>query len=505
MWERVADRFNANRTRGTPERDWESLRRKFRNLYGKPKLTGRNSTPRENDETFEQTVDEATANEEQRGAVVAEQGLVAETNGGLEELGQRFAHENYAPDSDRESAGRGEEAANTEHHDGIPAGVRGSADDAENGDPPDTLAERPQGSIFTRDGVVDAALAAEFDLSQFSPDEDDEESSQPAQQRHLQSDGGSERDRTEGLQDTDSGAQVSVSLATDATQTRRGQTPHATSTRTARSPSSRLTQRTTVTTASPAASSTSARVPRSVGRPRGSRRDLLDTVVTPDGPILQRDPARAQADALELEAHPSLNIGTNRLGGRDIRVMRDNLATMSESGANATGKRSPASDATRDATASYGKNKRIRAKARLEELKQDIEALGKEQFSAGADMMQMLVIFQKDSDRRTEAEERRRREEREERREADRLEREERERIRNEVAEAAERRREHDIKESRELREVQQRSDAAREASLAMDREENRRRYEERLAMERAEARERHEQLMLMLSKQNKD
>ncbi|KAE9053742.1 hypothetical protein PF010_g32796 [Phytophthora fragariae] len=38
-----------------------------------------------------------------------------------------------------------------------------------------------------------------------------------------------------------------------------------------------------------------------------------------------------------------------------------------------------------------------------------------------------------------------------------------------------------------------------------MDREENRRRYEERLAMERAEARERHEQLMLMLSKQNKD
>ncbi|KAE8960009.1 hypothetical protein PF007_g31353, partial [Phytophthora fragariae] len=87
----------------------------------------------------------------------------------------------------------------------------------------------------------------------------------------------------------------------------------------------------------------------------------------------------------------------------------------------------------------------MRAKARLEELKQDIEALGKEQFSAGADMMQMLVFFQKDSDRRTEAEERRRREEREERREADRLEREERERIRNEVAEAAERRREHDI------------------------------------------------------------
>ncbi|KAH7484930.1 hypothetical protein PRIC2_004048 [Phytophthora ramorum] len=157
--------------------------------------------------------------------------------------------------------------------------------------------------------------------------------------------------------------------------------------------------------------------------------------MTPDGRILQRDPARAQADAIKLEVHPSLDIGTNRLGGRDIRVMRDNLTTMSESGTNDNGKRFPASDTT----PSYGKNKRIRAKARLEELKRDIEALGKEKFITGADMMQMLVFFQKDSDRRVEVEERRRREEREERREAARLEREERKRIRLEVADAAER------------------------------------------------------------------
>jgi hypothetical protein len=42
MWERVAERFNAERQRNPPERDWESLRRKFRSLYGKPKPTGRN-------------------------------------------------------------------------------------------------------------------------------------------------------------------------------------------------------------------------------------------------------------------------------------------------------------------------------------------------------------------------------------------------------------------------------------------------------------------------------
>ncbi|GMG16274.1 unnamed protein product [Phytophthora fragariaefolia] len=115
--------------------------------------------------------------------------------------------------------------------------------------------------------------------------------------------------------------------------------PASSSTRTARPPSERTPQQTAAATASPAASLGSARAPRSAGRSRASRHGPLDTVMTPDGPILQRDPARAQTDAIELEAHPSLNIGTNRLGGRDIRGLRDNLASMSESGANDNGKR----------------------------------------------------------------------------------------------------------------------------------------------------------------------
>ncbi|OWZ06430.1 hypothetical protein PHMEG_00021316 [Phytophthora megakarya] len=40
MWEQVAVQYNANRTRGSPERDFESLRRKFKSLYTKPKPAG---------------------------------------------------------------------------------------------------------------------------------------------------------------------------------------------------------------------------------------------------------------------------------------------------------------------------------------------------------------------------------------------------------------------------------------------------------------------------------
>ncbi|KAE9279323.1 hypothetical protein PR003_g28258 [Phytophthora rubi] len=40
MWEDAALEYNSRRERGWLERDFDSLRRKFRNLYGKPKPTG---------------------------------------------------------------------------------------------------------------------------------------------------------------------------------------------------------------------------------------------------------------------------------------------------------------------------------------------------------------------------------------------------------------------------------------------------------------------------------
>ncbi|KAE8908024.1 hypothetical protein PF005_g1224 [Phytophthora fragariae] len=42
MWEEVALEYNSRRGRSWLERDYDSLRRKFRNLYGKTKPTGNN-------------------------------------------------------------------------------------------------------------------------------------------------------------------------------------------------------------------------------------------------------------------------------------------------------------------------------------------------------------------------------------------------------------------------------------------------------------------------------
>ncbi|POM57912.1 Hypothetical protein PHPALM_37517 [Phytophthora palmivora] len=45
MRERVADKYNPKRARDAPERDAESLRREFRNLYKKPKPSGKGEVP----------------------------------------------------------------------------------------------------------------------------------------------------------------------------------------------------------------------------------------------------------------------------------------------------------------------------------------------------------------------------------------------------------------------------------------------------------------------------
>ncbi|KAF4137165.1 hypothetical protein GN958_ATG13633 [Phytophthora infestans] len=45
MWEQVAIQYSASRTRGSPERDFKSLRRKFKNLYSNPKPTGSGEVP----------------------------------------------------------------------------------------------------------------------------------------------------------------------------------------------------------------------------------------------------------------------------------------------------------------------------------------------------------------------------------------------------------------------------------------------------------------------------
>ncbi|OWZ06666.1 hypothetical protein PHMEG_00021046 [Phytophthora megakarya] len=142
MWEPVAVRFNANRARGTPERDIESLCRKFKNLYAKPKPSeaeGGAHTSHdglddgEDDENFERDIEVAST----------EQGPI------LRSLGD---------DEDDLPAHQEEDTT------GCPVEVHGVGD---TGDLNESTVEEPtHGTIVTeRYGSIDAALAGDYALS----------------------------------------------------------------------------------------------------------------------------------------------------------------------------------------------------------------------------------------------------------------------------------------------------------------------------------------------------
>jgi cytochrome P450 len=157
-------------------------------------------------------------------------------------------------------------------------------------------------------------------------------------------------------------------------------------------------------------------------------------VASPDGPTLLRDPRRAEDDAREVNENQNLNVASNRLGGQDLRVFRDNVATMTFNPLNENGKRSAGDGAA--TTTSFAKGKRVRARKRIDEIQREIDEAERRQSSAGGDLMRMMLVLQKDSDRRAEAEETRRRADRDERFEVERRERAEREQIRHDEAEA---------------------------------------------------------------------
>ncbi|KAE9021950.1 hypothetical protein PF011_g4703 [Phytophthora fragariae] len=176
------------------------------------------------------------------------------------------------------------------------------------------------------------------------------------------------------------------------------------------------------------------------------------------------------------------NTASNRLGGCDLRVLRDNLDEMTGRPSSASGKRDNPDSSSNGAT--YASNKRVRAKKRLDQLRKEMDEATEKQSAAGADMLQMLM--REDADRRAETEDRRRREDREAVLAAEKREREEREVQRREEAAAAEARRYQELELSKLMRNEQNR----KEAEVAA---ENRRRYEERAERDRAEARERYD------------
>ncbi|KAI9985851.1 hypothetical protein PInf_024631 [Phytophthora infestans] len=181
-------------------------------------------------------------------------------------------------------------------------------------------------------------------------------------------------------------------------------------------------------------------------------------MTSPDGAVLFRDPGRAVADAREKARNPRLSSVSNRLGGQDLTVVRDNIEELS--------KRSNRVNELGFET--FTQAKRTKTAKR-------IENLGKQ-----------ITGSRAESDRKAETAELRRHEEKAQRDAVEKREKEERERARQD--------------ESDRLRE--ERADRlAQEEKWKAEKEENRRQFEARMELERSEARERHSEMMMMLAK----
>ncbi|KAE9260854.1 hypothetical protein PR003_g34177, partial [Phytophthora rubi] len=208
--------------------------------------------------------------------------------------------------------------------------------------------------------------------------------------------------------------------------------------------------------------STSGSKTKAVGRPRSGGKSPATaaraTYASPGGAPLARDPSRALDDAIEMARNKKKSTASNRLGGCDLRVMRDNLDELTTRPPSAGGKRD-APDSSGNGT-TYASNKRVRAKKRLEQLRKEMDEATDKQSAAGADMLQVLMFMREDADRRAETEDRRRREDRESAAAAEKREREERDALRREEAAAAEARRCQEAEANRLLRDEQGRKEA---------------------------------------------
>ncbi|KAE9007695.1 hypothetical protein PF010_g10055 [Phytophthora fragariae] len=474
MWEEVALEYNSRKSRSWLERDFDSLRRKFRNLYGKPKPTGNNDglPPKLRPIALAHEVQHAI--EMKAGAHTSHDGfdrgqddayllrdvadVLNEDVGGVED--QVSALNEDEPDmSDPLSDGEREDEEDSQVE---VVDFRKRAGGEVDADGSSTVAPIVTGAVVTRRGTFDASLADEV----WSEDDGEDEVRQ--------------RDDTTLTSPEDGSADGSAAASGDAG-------PPCT----ADSEDGDLTQQQATSTPP----STSGSKTKAVGRPRGGGKSPATaaraTYASPGGAPLARDPSRALDDAIEMARNKKKSTASNRLGGCDLRVMRDNLDELTTRPPSASGKRDAPESSSSGAT--YASNKRVGAKTRLEELRKEMDEATDKQSAAGADMLQVLVFMREDADRRAETEDRRRREDREAAAAAEKRERRERDALRREEAVAAEARRYQEAEANRLLREEQGR----KEAELAT---ESRRRYEERTERDRAEARERHDQMMLLIA-----
>ncbi|KAE8951822.1 hypothetical protein PF011_g32870, partial [Phytophthora fragariae] len=150
------------------------------------------------------------------------------------------------------------------------------------------------GTVATSQGFVPVEFAADYDVE--SSDEDaEEQDSQSIESSELVS-----------VALSGEGPDGSSSTTTTSSPTPPGATSGTT-------PSARVSVTPTSST------------PRGVGRPRVRDSSPIVSVASPDGSALSRNPERVATDAAEAERFRRMSSTCDRLGGRDLRVLRDNF------------------------------------------------------------------------------------------------------------------------------------------------------------------------------------
>jgi hypothetical protein len=328
--EQVAVKYNASRTRNSPERDVDSLKRKFKSLHAKPKPTGQGEFPLrlrpvvwaqeimtkieeacgvqtshdgqdggEDDETLQSVVDDVLGDDEpprqSRSTatnVGSRQGSETDVGGARSRLdSQDAASASETQQIDRDSDSESISIARTSTPDAISQYAQRTG--------PSTPAS--QGAILTSSGVIDVRLASHYSFSDDdeAPEEDaqpDEEEAQPIPLLFSQLPGSSSETPIP-MSSENVGATSARPSSSDASRTQnlaRGSR---------RNPQPPL----------PPTPRTSTTPSRTVGRPPRQAVQHIATVATPNGPVLRRNPERAAADDREEKENRALNVASNRL------------------------------------------------------------------------------------------------------------------------------------------------------------------------------------------------
>ncbi|GMF28250.1 unnamed protein product [Phytophthora fragariaefolia] len=339
MWEQVALQYNVNRTRSAPVQDFESLPRKFKNLYTSLKVTGHGEVRRR-----------------LRPVVWAK------------ELQQKIKAERGALTT----------------HDGRDEGE----DDA-------TLVDEVE-EVLLADGGHRALTSA----SSLGP----------------VSGGSNDRDEDDEVVHTEEGSQPSEqpppsgSAPSAATGTGNSGASDTAESRSSDTAGNQFVSEVILTSIGPGDAKLTALYDLSDSETTNEDDDVNDSVETQAAcETLDASHSRrwlrptappSGENAREVDENQSHNVASNRLGGQDLRISRDNVATMNLNPLDENGKRSRADGPVTNT--SFTKSKRMRVQKRIDEIQQDIEEAEKKQSLAGADILRMILMFQKDSERRDE-------------------------------------------------------------------------------------------------------